>query len=47
MDGILREFEKLEKKQINKPLISAVDNISQLLEDTKRRIQNGPPYPTP
>jgi len=41
MDGILREFEKLEKKQINKPLISSVDTITQLLEDTKRKIQNG------
>lgn len=41
MDGILKEFEKLEKKQINKPLISSVDNITQLLEETKQRIQNG------
>ena len=45
MDGILREFEKLEKKQINKPLISSVDRITQLLEETKRRIQNGPLCP--
>ena len=41
MDGILREFEKLEKKQINKPLISTVDQITFLLEETKRKIQNG------
>ena len=41
MDGILREFEKLEKKQINKPLISSVDQITLLLEETKRKIQNG------
>jgi hypothetical protein len=41
MDGILREFEKLEKKQINKPLISSVDRITALLEETKRKIQNG------
>lgn len=41
MDGILREFEKLEKKQINKPLISSVDRITTLLEETKRKIQNG------
>ena len=41
MDGILREFEKLEKKQINKPLISSVDHITRLLEEAKRKIQNG------
>jgi hypothetical protein len=41
MDGILREFEKLEKKQINRPLISSVDQITLLLEDAKRKIQNG------
>jgi len=41
MDGILREFEKLENKQINKPLISSVDRITQLLEETKRKIQHG------
>jgi hypothetical protein len=41
MDGILREFEKLENKQINRPLITSVDRITQLLEETKRRIQNG------
>jgi hypothetical protein len=41
MDGILREFEKLEKKQINKPLISSVDQITLLLEETRRKIQNG------
>lgn len=41
MDGILREFEKLEKKQINKPLISSVDQITFLLEETKRKIHNG------
>src|SRR5271170_4997210 len=49
MDGILREFEKLEKKQINKPLISSVDHITRLLEEAKRKIQNGNPHlpPTP
>lgn len=41
MDGILKEFEKLEKKQINKPLISSVDQITFLLEETKRKILNG------
>jgi hypothetical protein len=41
MDGILREFEKLENKQINKALISSVDQITLLLEETKRKIQNG------
>lgn len=44
MDGLLREFEKLEKKQINKPLISSVDRIISLLEETKRKIENGTPY---
>ena len=43
MDGILREFEKLEKKQINKPLISSVDHITHLLEEAKRKIHNGKP----
>jgi len=47
MDGILREFEKLEKKQINKPLISSVDHITRLLEEAKRKIQNGNPPPAP
>jgi len=47
MDGILREFEKLEKKQINKPLISSVDHITRLLEEAKRKIQNGTnPHPS-
>src|SRR5271156_2660629 len=47
MDGILREFEKLEKKQINKPLISSVDHITHLLDEAKRKIQNGNhPFPT-
>jgi len=41
MDGILKEFEKLEKKQINKPLILSVDRIIALLEDTKYKIENG------
>ena len=47
MDGILREFEKLEKKQINKPLISSVDHITRLLEEAKRKIQNGTNPHTP
>src|SRR5436305_12873107 len=41
MDAIITEFKNLEQKQINKPLISSVDRITSLLEETKRKIQNG------
>jgi len=46
MDGIETDFGKLEKKPINKPLLASVDQITALLEETKRRIENGP-HPRP
>jgi hypothetical protein len=45
MEGVAREFAKLEKKQINKPLLASVDRITVLLEETKRRIENGLSFP--
>jgi hypothetical protein len=46
MDGIAREFDKLAKKPINKSLLGSVQQITALLEETKRRIQNGTPLHT-
>jgi len=45
MEGIETDFGKLEKKPINKPLLASVDQITALLEETKRRIENGPSTP--
>lgn len=41
MDAILKEFENLEKNPINKPLISSIDRIIALLEETKHKVENG------
>ena len=46
MDGIARDFDRLERKPINKPLLASVDQITALLDETKRRIENGP-QPSP
>jgi hypothetical protein len=41
MESIEKEFENLQRHEINVPLVSSVDRLITFLQDTKTRISNG------